>query len=124
MELKNFKVDEYEFVFICEEYSNSREWGHKVELKRKGFSGDYITLERTKIRYYNRTWESYKFQSAMLKAVRKYIDGIKEIIEIDYRRENNITRLTAKRREVLNEIFENSESIKIYEKLYKEVRGY
>lgn len=124
MELKNFKVNGDEFVFICEEYSNSREWGHKVELQRKGFSGGYITLERAKIRYYNRTWECYRFQTAMLKAVRQYIDGLEKILETDYREEHNITRMSAKHREALNEIIKNNGSIKIYEELYRQVRKY
>lgn len=42
-----------------EVYSNSRAWGHEV---RAIYHGNEIAKNR--VRYYNRTWEAYQFQSA------------------------------------------------------------
>jgi hypothetical protein len=42
-----------------EVYSNSRAWGHEV---RAIYNGSEYTKNR--VRYYNRTWERYQFESA------------------------------------------------------------
>lgn len=54
------------FEFVCESWSNSRAWGHRVKL----YTGDnYAPIAEAKLRYYNRTWESYQYQSCMFAAV-------------------------------------------------------
>ena len=49
-------------------------WGHTAEV-----SVNYHTVATCRIRYYNRTWEEYRFQSALhgaLHAYVKYLTGI------------------------------------------------
>ena len=59
-----YKINDTEYNFVCRSWENSRRWGHEVELKN-GFS----TIGRARCVYYNRTWESYEFQTCMLKAI-------------------------------------------------------
>lgn len=53
-----YKIDE-NLTLSGEVYSNSKAWGHEVKLFINGY-------ERAKhrVRYYNRTWERYQFESA------------------------------------------------------------
>lgn len=42
----------------CEVWSNSRAWGHEARLFYKGEE-----VAKNRVRYYNRTWEAYQFDS-------------------------------------------------------------
>jgi len=42
-----------------EVYSNSRAWGHEVKAFFRGRE-----VEKNRVRYYNRTWERYTFETA------------------------------------------------------------
>ena len=55
------------YVFRCWYYETRTSWGHKCEV----LDDNYNTICKCRIRYYNRTWESYRYQSVALKAVEK-----------------------------------------------------
>lgn len=81
---------------VNESWSTSRSWGHKTNVIVNDY--DYGTY---KVRYYNRTWEDYTFQSCMLDAVRKIIeDNITRYLK-NYKYTNNITRFKKGQREEL-----------------------
>lgn len=63
--MKIFKFDRFELV--CEYWETSRAWGHRAVLLDRG-----VELADVKVRYYNRTWERYTYQSAMREAVEKW----------------------------------------------------
>lgn len=46
-------------------------WGHTAEVMV-----NFETVARAKIRYYNRTWESYRFQTAIHSALHGYVHHI------------------------------------------------
>lgn len=48
-----------ELTITGEVYSNSRAWGHEV---RAIWNGREVAKNR--VRYYNRTWERYQFETA------------------------------------------------------------
>lgn len=56
-----------DFSFACRGWSTSRAWGHEVFLL-----DGWHECGRARVRYYNRTWECYTFQSAMFEAVDDY----------------------------------------------------
>ena len=47
-------------------YSNSRAWGHEVKAFYHGRE-----IAKNRIRYYNRTWERFEFESAWMGLVDK-----------------------------------------------------
>ena len=53
-----FKVNEH-LSISGEVYSNSKAWGHEV---RAFWNGQEVAKNR--VRYYNRTWERYQFETA------------------------------------------------------------
>ena len=56
-----------DFQFACNYWETSNAWGHEVRLCKHG-----VEVGRARVRYYNRTWEAYTFQSAMYSAVENY----------------------------------------------------
>ena len=62
-----------DWCFVNETWRNSYSWGHKSTLLYKG-----NPISEAKVRYYNRTWEKYKYQSCMLKCLQELIEQYKE----------------------------------------------
>ena len=63
----NKEINGVKFTLVCESWSTRSSWGHEVTL----YKNDYAKIGRAKIRYYNRTWESYQYQSAIKAAAKK-----------------------------------------------------
>ena len=63
--MTTYKIND-DLSFICEGFSNSRNWGHIVVAMYKGRE-----VARKKVFYQNRTWERYTFESAMYLMVDK-----------------------------------------------------
>lgn len=81
---------------VNESWSTSRSWGHKTNVIINGC--DY---GKYKVRYYNRTWEMYHFQSCMRGAIAKVMRyNITRYLE-NYKYTNNITRFKKGQREEL-----------------------
>lgn len=57
----NKEINGVKFTFVCESWRTRTSWGHEVTL----YKNNTFKVARTKIRYYNRTWESYLYQSAI-----------------------------------------------------------
>lgn len=66
---KQFNINGKEFILYCHTWETSRAWGHICELQMNGWH-----LATARARYYNRTWESYKYQSVMKSAVQQAIE--------------------------------------------------
>ena len=81
---------------VNDSWSTSNSWGHKTNVIINGC--DY---GEHKVRYYNRTWESYTFQSCMRGAIAKVMRyNITRYLE-NYKYTNNITRFKKGQREKL-----------------------
>ena len=87
-----------EYNIVNEYWETSRAWGHKSTLVAQ-----WGEIESRKVRYYNRTWESYKYQTCM--------SGLLDsILENDFKnyitreKENNgIARLTKEKKAELEQ---------------------
>lgn len=101
------------FEFVCESWSTSRAWGHRVKL----YTGsNYAAIADAKIRYYNRTWESYQYQSCMHAAVYQARSEHEAVVIADYKEDHNIKRLTKERRA---QVLEHDEYRNTLNELYK-----
>lgn len=114
MEIKKFEVNKRQFTFVCETYENSNAWGHEVNL----FEDDTKFISKARIRYYNRTWECYRYQTTMKKAVSYEIEYIKQQIENAYKNDNNVKRMTEKHRKALQDIYDNNKNLQDFIELY------
>ena len=93
-----YDIDGNKFNFLCRSWSRSNAWGHEVELK----SG-YNTISTARVRYYNRTWEMFTYQTCMLKAVDNWIDSLSTGAIDQYKSMNDVSKLkSGQRQEVLD----------------------
>ena len=74
----NKEINGVKFTIVCESWCNRNSWGHIVTL----YKNDTVKIGRVKIRYYNRTWESYRYQSAIKSVIYNTIEAIKLVSEL------------------------------------------
>lgn len=73
--------------------------------------------------YLNRTWECYTFQTSMAGCIYDLLAEIEAKLIDQYKRDNNIARLTAAKKEVFKtEILEKNEDYIIYKEIQKIIR--
>lgn len=96
-----------EYNIVNEYWETSNSWGHKSTL-----IAPWGEVESHKVRYYNRTWERYTYESCMSGLINTILeDNLKSYIT-QYKEKNDITRLLAdKKAEVIKE-WEQKEYIK------------
>jgi hypothetical protein len=115
MEIKKFTVGSNEYSFVCEGWSNSNGWGHRVVLIKNMY-----TMCEAKIKYINRTWENYQYQSCMLKAI-SIVEENKQELELEcYKAKTGRKRLREAEKE---EIYNNCDQLKELQELKTRVRG-
>jgi hypothetical protein len=69
-----YKINDNVYEFRCAYWETRGGWGHNVIL-----SLNYDQLSEVDVRYYNRTWEMWEFQTAMLNACSKAMKTHKEL---------------------------------------------
>ena len=116
MEIRVKKVNGKKFEFVNEYYETSNSWGHKSTLLING-----AEWESVKIRYYNRTWECYTYQSVMYKVLGEYKDRMLKRFLENYLYNNGKTRFGKGEKEKTIKEFEKSEDGKIIKKLRKAI---
>lgn len=103
MKITNTEVKNVgEFYFVCQSWETRNCWGHLVTLN----DGNGYQVATDKRTYYNRTWESYRYQSTMVGATKIAIENRQESLKNIYKEEQGIARLTSKHKDKLQEIFD------------------
>ncbi len=74
----SYKVGDSEYEFKCQTWETRGGWGHNVILYS---TSNYDTLADVDVRYYNRTWEMWEFQTAMEDACRKAMSSYPDLKE-------------------------------------------
>ena len=105
--IKSKKIMGKVFSIYAESWSNSRAWGHRAVLN----VNNWYTFE-SKIRYYNRTWERYQYESVIHKVIDDYIESVKEDIEEKFKGEKGIKRITEKYKKELEKAVKTDKNIK------------
>lgn len=70
--VEKYMLDKKDFenvFFNCEYYETRNSWGHRGEVR---IPTQCSGIVKDKIRYYNRTWERYTYQSLLLGLLDKY----------------------------------------------------
>lgn len=100
MEIRTIKCKSgNEYQIINESWETSRAWGHRSTLLKNNNE-----IDTHKVKYLNRTWESYTYQTCMLGLIEEIMRANKENYITQYKEDNGITRLArAKRDEIINE---------------------
>ena len=96
MEIIKKTINNNRYTFICETWETSRAWGHKVTVFRN--DTEYTTQ---KITYYNRTWESYQYQTCIFKCIEAIIEEETQYLIDTYKEVNNRKRVSQKEKDKL-----------------------
>lgn len=74
--------------------------------------------------YLNRTWEYYRFQTAMLGAIDSALDYRLERMKENFKYENKLTRIAGANKEKLHELYNKNETIQLLKLLRDEVKNH
>lgn len=97
------KVGENTFTFECASVSRNHGFAHIVKLYKNGHE-----IEHASVQYYNRTWESYRYQSAMRKVVSKIIDKMLTDGITRYKTEHNLKMMKSSVKEYVSDTIKNT----------------
>ena len=118
MEIRKIKCKSgNEYNIVNEYWETSRAWGHKSTLV-----APWGEVESRKVRYYNRTWESYTYQTCMSglldtileNNLKSYIAQIKEV--------RGITRLLKGTREEIENDWNKKEYIQDLKEIQERIK--
>lgn len=105
------KIFEYkDYKIVAESWETYNSWGHKATL----FKDDY-ELTHSRIRYLNRTWECYQYQSVILDAIYEAMKRRQTRLVDDYKSQANVMRMTKRRKELL---YQDDVELQELEELY------
>ena len=93
-----------EYNIVNESWATSNSWGHKSTL-----IAPWGEVESHKVRYYNRTWERYTYESCMSGLINTILeDNLKSYIT-QYKEKNDITRLTSIQKDMIKAEWQQQE---------------
>ena len=100
IECKNGRV----YNIVNETWETSRTWGHKSTL-----IAPWGEVESRKVKYLNRTWERYTYESCMSGLIETILeDNLKSYIT-QYKEKNDITRLTSLQKDMIKAEWQQQE---------------
>ena len=111
----NREINGVKFTLVCESWRTRYSWGHEVTL----YKNDCVKIGRAKIRYYNRTWESYQYQSAIKSVIYDAIAQIKAAAKIAFKELHHYKVLTKKRAAEFVEYLTKDPAYNMYNELYR-----
>ena len=95
-----------EYNIVNEYWETSRAWGHKSTLV-----APWGEVESRKVKYINRTWERYTYESCMSGLIETILeDNLKSYIT-QYKEKNDITRLTSLQKDMIKAEWQQQEYI-------------
>ena len=107
------------FTFVNETWETSRSWGHRTLLFRNG-----AKVGEHKIRYYNRTWERFQYQSCMGECVYQIMTNMILTGIETYKRKHNVSRFKRGEKEnVIVDFKNNNAYYKELKELYERIYG-
>lgn len=117
-EFMKYDIDNDEFTFINDYWQTSRAWGHSTRLFK---NGNEIATNR--VRYYNRTWEYFRYQTCMIGAINNEMEYVLQNALNNYKDEHNITRFRkGEKAKVIADIEEHNAYYRQLKTLLEKVR--
>ena len=103
MEIREKTIDGNKWQLVNETWETSNSWGHKTTILKNN-----NRLITHKVRYYNRTWECYTYETCMRGAVEELKDMDLQMYIDNYKFNNNITRFKKGEKEQVINAFKNT----------------
>lgn len=117
MEIREKKIKNNKYEFVNEYWETYYAWGHKTTILKNG-----VQQVEHKVRYYNRTWEYYTYQTCMYGALEELKNRELNYYIESYKRAHNIDRFKKGEKQQVLDAFEKTEIGKDLKKLYKAIR--
>ena len=111
----NKVINGVKFTFVCDSWNTRNSWGHEVTL----YKNDTFKVGRAKVRYYNRTWERYQYQSAIQSVILNAIEEIKAVSKKTFLTLHNYKVMTKKRAAAFLEYLKQDNTYNMYNELYR-----
>jgi hypothetical protein len=93
----NYKINNHDYLIHSRSANSRTGFAHISTLVRDG-----IEIATKRVNYYNRTWESYQYQTSMILVVEQAMDAEMKSLIDHYKRESGIKRLSAAKKEELS----------------------
>ena len=107
-----------EYNIVNEYWETSRAWGHKSTL-----IAPWGEVESRKVKYLNRTWERYTYESCMSGLINTILeDNLKSYIT-QYKEKNDITRLLADKKAKVIKEWEQKEYIQDLKEIKERIKN-
>ena len=104
MEIRTKNINGNKWQLVNETWETYNAWGHKTTIIKNCYS-----YPPHKVRYYNRTWECYTYESCMRGAVETIIDEeLQRYIDI-FKDDNGIIRFKKGQKEEVINAFKQSD---------------
>lgn len=119
MEIRTIKCTSgKEYQIVNEYWETSRAWGHKSTLLINGHDiGEYS------VRYYNRTWEMYTYQTCMSSLINSIIGSRQEHYITQFKADNGIMRFKKGQKEEVIAQWKNTEFAKDLYEILERIRN-
>ena len=95
-----------EYNIVNETWETSRAWGHKSTLV-----ATWGEVESRKVKYLNRTWERYTYESCMSGLINTILENNLKSYITQYKEKNDITRLTSLQKDMIKAEWQEKEYI-------------
>ena len=93
-----------EYNIVNETWETSRAWGHKSTLV-----ATWGEVESRKVKYLNRTWERYTYESCMSGLINTILENNLKSYITQYKEKNDITRLTSLQKDMIKAEWQEKE---------------
>ena len=93
-----------EYNIVNEYWETSRAWGHKSTL-----IAPWGEVESRKVKYINRTWERYTYESCMSGLLNSILENDLKDYITEYKEKNDITRLTSLQKDIIKAEWQEKE---------------
>ena len=110
----NKKIQGVEFTLVCESWFDHSSWGHKVTLYRN----NTVKVGTYKVLYYNRTWESYQYQSAIKGVIYNALQHIETELKTAFKAARGYKVISAKRAKEFAAYLQQNKKYLLYKELY------
>lgn len=93
-----------EYNIVNEYWETSHSWGHKSTL-----IAPWGEVESRKVKYINRTWERYTYESCMSGLINTILENNLKSYITQYKEKNDITRLTSLKKDMIKAEWQEKE---------------
>lgn len=105
------------YDIVCKSWETRYSWGHECRIYK-----GYKQLTSARCRYYNRTWESFQYQSVAISAIWNVLAEVKQNLKEAYKELHGYKLLTASRKEAFNAWIKDQEEYKEVHELLESFR--